>query len=65
MMGAPVPPRGRTATNACVDDVIRNLGNVGTYLAAQVAAGRPMNTVLGIQTDAVHPPLQNRGAVDM
>ena len=65
MMGAPAPPRGRTATHACVQDVIRDLGNVGTYIAAQVSAGRPLNTALGVQADAVHQRLQGLGAVDI
>ena len=64
-MTSPAPPRGRTATHACVLDVIRDLGNVGTYVAAQVSAGRPINTVLARQADAVHQRLQNLGVVDI
>ena len=65
MMSVPAPPRARIAAHACVQDVVRDMGNIGTYIQAQVSAGRPLNTVLGVQADAVRQRLQNLGAVDI
>ena len=51
--------------NALVNDVARDLANIGTYVEAQLAAGRPIDSVLVTQADAVHHRLQNLAAVDM
>ena len=57
-------PRGRSSARS-VDDAARDLENVGTYVEAQLAAGRPMDSVLATQADALNHRLQNLVAVDL
>ena len=62
------PARVRTkkaADNAFVEAVASDLEHVGTYVEAQLAAGRSMPSVLEAQADALHHRLQNLAAVDM
>ena len=65
-MIATAVPRGRSSkSSACVDDVARDLANAGTYVEAQLAAGRPISSVLATQADAARHRLQTLAAVDM
>ena len=57
-------PRGRSSARS-VDDAARDLENVGTYVEAQLAAGRPIDSVLATQADALNLRLQNLAAVDL
>lgn len=65
-MIATAVPRGRSPkSSALVDDVARELENVGTYVEAQLAAGRPISSVLATQADAARHRLQTLASVDM
>ena len=57
-------PRGRSSARS-VDDAARDLETVGTYVEAQLAAGRPIGSVLATQADALNLRLQNLAAVDL
>ena len=57
-------PRGRSSARS-VDDAARDLENVGTYVEAQLAAGRPIDSVLATQADALHHRLHNLAAEDL
>ena len=57
-------PRGRSSARN-VDDAARDLETVGTYVEAQLAAGRPIGSVLATQADALNLRLQNLAAVDL
>ena len=48
-----------------VDDVARDLENISAYVEAQMAAGRPISSVLDTQADALHHRLQNLAQVGM